>query len=133
MTIDVTKEKLGVVIGTYIKLRDKKAEVAKRHKEELGEINGAMDNIEGAVLEYLNAEQLTRVGTDEGMAYTKDYTSAKVEDKQTFLQFCQDHDLFALMEIKASAKTVEEYMETESALPPGVNFSRYTKVIFNRG
>ena len=132
--LDVTKENLGTIISSYILLRDKKEEMSKRHKEEMSTYNTSMGNIEMAMLEYLNAESLTKVGSDEGLAYTKDYNSAKVEDRTAFLEFCMtDDERLPLMDVRANAKIIKQYMDEEGALPPGVEFSSFKKVVINRG
>jgi hypothetical protein len=134
--LEISNENIGNVIKTYMFLKGRKEKIQTKHKDELSPTNSGMQEIENAMLLFLNVNNLASVKDDggEGMAYKKTRTSATVQDANAFFEHCMANpDLRPLMEIRASAKTIDEHLADDGDMPPGVKFTRHQQVVFNRG
>lgn len=115
------------LIDKYIKIRDKKAEVAKVQKAELAKFDNALLALERIFLTHMQATGAKSVATNHGTAYQKTQTSCTIADKDAFLGFVKQGDNWAFADLRANAPAVKAYLEANEELPPGVNFvSRLT-------
>lgn len=113
-------------IATYISLRDEKKTIQDRHKEELAPINEKMQKIENALLKRLHEDGAKNIATDVGTVYISNVTKARVEDWQEFKEYALEHDLFDMMEHRVSKAAVEEFIEANGEVPPGLAISTET-------
>lgn len=126
------------VIKNYILLRAHKAKVEARHKEELAPIAAAMDKYEalGSALLIESSggdEGKANIVTPAGTMYRKRWTAIKVADRPAFMEFvASDWDeRQKFLTSAVSKKEIEEYIETEKAVPPGLDISRGYSTLFN--
>jgi hypothetical protein len=126
------------LIGRYIQLRDFVAKRSAEHAEELAPYSAAMKAIEDA-----GSAMLIEQGGDDGKAnivmpagtmYRKRWTSIKMADRQTFMGFITA-DWAARQAFLTSAVTkseVEDFIEREKAVPPGIDIVRGYNTLFNK-
>lgn len=79
---------IGTIIAKYIELRDRKAEMGKRHSDELAPLNTAMEQIENWLMHQMNesgVDQLKVAGT--GTAFKANSTSCQIQDATAFKEF----------------------------------------------
>ena len=88
--IPLSERSTDELIEKYIKIRDRKEALAKKHKEELAQYVQAMSAIENDMLRRLNDEQAEKIATQHGTAYKTVRTSATVADWETVLQYIVD-------------------------------------------
>ena len=132
--LEITNTNAGDVISAYNKLREAKSDITLKHKEELKPVNEGLQEMEDAMLIYLTENKLQSLKGEHGTAYKKIRSSATVTDREAFLDVVTaDPSLLPLMEVRASAKTIEEYLADDGDMPAGVKLTRHTQVIFNRG
>ncbi len=123
-TLDIAK-----LIGRYVQLRDRKAELVAKHKEQLKPFNDLMDEIGGKLLAHMQDMGVSSVSSPLGSAYQTTTPSATVRDGSAFRQWVVANQQFGLVDWRANAPAVFEYIkEHGGALPPGLNTSTYTKV-----
>ena len=115
------------LIKKYVALRDRKAEVAARHKEELAPFATAMDAIEVKLMTVLQQQSATSLKTAAGTAYKQGWTSARVQDWQAVLDYAVENERFDLFERRVSKAVVEEI-----GTVPGVDVERGFKVNIRR-
>jgi hypothetical protein len=127
------------LIGQYIKLRDFVAKRSAEHAEELAPYAEAIKTIEAAG----SAMLIEQSGGDEGKAnivtpagtmYRKRWTSIKMADRPSFMQFVAS-DWSARQAFLTSAVTkseVEDFIEREKAVPPGLDIARGYNTLFNK-
>lgn len=72
------------VVSKYVEIRDRKAELAKRHAEELSPYNEAQENIEKWLLNKMNEDGVNSYKTDSGTPYKNVATSVKLVDPDAF-------------------------------------------------
>jgi hypothetical protein len=126
------------LIGRYIQLRNHVAKRSAEHSEELAPYTAAMKAIENAVAAMLieqsgGDEGKANIVTPSGTAYRKRWTSIKMADRSMFFRFVTD-DWDARNKFLTSAVTkseVEEFIELEKSVPPGLDISRGYNTLFN--
>ena len=115
--------KVDDVVGAYVKLRDKKTEIERRHKEELAPIKENMEKLEAWLQRQLLTEGVESFKTQNGTAFLQTASSATVRDWDATLEFIREHDEWSLLEGRVSKTAVKDYIENNGEPPPGVNFN----------
>ena len=113
--------KIDEVVAAYIKLRDKKKVIAERHKEELAKTNEVMEFMENWLMKELNTLGVESAKTEVGTAYKKKRTSIKVQDFDAFLDFVKENDCWHMLDKRANKSAMEEFLEAQEELPPGIS------------
>lgn len=123
--------KIDQAIETYIKLRDRKAQLKSQYDRSVAKLDENMTKIENALLKYFDQQ-----GTDSaksaahGTAYITHRTNAKIEDREKFLDYVFDNDAREMLSNTVNKTTVLEYEEEHGELPPGITISRMRGVNF---
>lgn len=125
--MDVTE-----VVAKYIKLRDLKAKLDGEHKDRLAPIASAMEKAETALLAMFQEQGMTSAGCEAGTAYITTKTSATVVDMDAFLDFVRKNDAWHMLERRAAKKSVDEYVDENKDLPPGINYSSMQSINIRR-
>jgi hypothetical protein len=123
-------ESIDKRIGQYVKLRDKIAELKKKHEAELKPFTDALVMLNGVLLDHLNTsggDSLTVRGV--GTAYKTVKKSASVADPGVFKAFVIERGRWDLIDFRANSTGVEAYInEGWASPPPGVNFRQIAVV-----
>lgn len=119
-------------VEKFIFLRDKKKEITDRHKEELKPLNEAMIALEAAVQKALIAQGASNVKTPHGTAYLSTTVRPQITDWKELRPFILENDLIDMMVQKLAPAAVEEFLESQGQLPPGVNQTSETFCRFKR-
>lgn len=113
------------VIAGYIKLRDKRDEIKRKHKEELVPYAEKMQVMENYLLgELTKADSDSIAAKGVGTVFKSIRTSSKVQDWDEALPFILEHDLKHMLERRVSKAALEEYIEANGESIPGVSISR---------
>ncbi len=107
-------------VSAYIKLRDKRDEVKKQHKEALAPLYYALERLDVWFLKELSSQGAQNIKTDAGTVFTKKRVSVTVRDWDAFIEFVLDNNELGLLEQRASKTAVAEFLEASGGLPPGV-------------
>jgi hypothetical protein len=127
-----TRMSVDVMIEKYVKLRDKKKEIADAYAVQVAPFDDAMDRLEGYMLEALNQSGLTSMKSAHGTAYKSMRTSAKVVDWPETLAYIKENNAWDLLEARVS-KLAAQQIITETKRPiPGVETSSETCVNVRR-
>lgn len=79
--------KVEDVVAQYIKLRDKKAEITARHKEELAPYSEAMEKMEAWLLAQMQAVGADSFKTQHGTAFKASAASVTMADPVVFKSY----------------------------------------------
>ena len=120
------------LVGAYISLRQQKADLEAKHKEEMSPLNEALDAIETEVHSRLNTMGISSIKTQYGTAYTKTVRSVKVFDKTAFMDYVQNNARFDLLDVRANKTAVEDFIAQTEELPPGISSVAEESVGFRR-
>jgi hypothetical protein len=123
---------MGKRIKQRIELRDKIKAIKKRQTEELKPYLEVEDQLDALLLGWLNAMNSKNVATEHGTAYVTTRHSATVADMEVFWKFVQEKGLFELIDKRANAPAVAEFVEANGDAPPGVNFRTLQEVNVRR-
>lgn len=123
---------MGKRVKQAIDLRDKIKAIQKRQKEELKPYLEVQEQLEMLILSWLNATNSKNVATEHGTAYITTRNSATVGDMEAFWNFVKEKGLFDLVDKRANAPAVAEFIEANGHAPPGVNFRQMQDVNVRR-
>ena len=121
------------MIAQYIKLRDKVDLLTKQFEESLAPYKMGMQALEGAVtieMDKLGVDSIKCNGV--GTAFRKTTTSAKVADREAFMDFVFDGRREGFLTTHVSKEAVEEWIEQNQSPPPGVDVAFIKKTQFRR-
>ena len=114
--------KLSDLVGKYVELRDKKAELKVEFDTKVAKLDEALGKIEAVLLKTFDDAGMDSVKTPFGTAYTSLQTSASVADPDAFRQFVKANDAFEFYQNRVSKTAVEQYKAVHDDIPPGLNW-----------
>lgn len=127
VTVDqVTEEKFDAekYIGKLIALKDKIKELDEQHDQALKPYKEMRDKLEQLILGYLQESNAKNISTDVGTASVLRRKSASLEDPQAFMDYVIQNEAWDLIDRKANANAVEDFIQSHASPPPGVKFSQ---------
>jgi hypothetical protein len=124
MTVNVIPpENIDELVAQYVKLRDKLKEADDAHKEKTKTARAYLEQLNGKLLDRLNELGGESVKTASGTAYRTTRRTATIADGGTFRAYVIDNEQYDLVDWRANAVAVGDYIAEHEAPPPGVNFS----------
>lgn len=124
---------INELIHAYVKLRDKKAALQTKAKEEQKPIDDMLEQIEAAFLKYFIENGCNSVSANgAGTAYVSTRKTASVADKGVFVEFVFANDASELLDVRVNKTAAEQYLEEHGELPPGINMRSEQVVNFRR-
>lgn len=109
------------VVKKYIEVRDDIARKKAAYEADIKPQQEALEKIESYLLAKANDQGVESFKTQFGTAYTAKRTSVTIADREIFKQFCEATGDWGLVDIRASKKAVEQYVEANQEVPPGIN------------
>lgn len=111
---------LDQVIAAYVKLRQQRDALKKKQSEEMAPINDAMFKLSVWLQKQLQESGQTSAKTAAGTAFLQTDTSVTVNDWDATIAFIQEHQLWSMLERRVSKSVVQDYIESQKAVPPGL-------------
>jgi hypothetical protein len=121
-------DNIDELVDQFIKLRDKLDAADKAHKEKTATAREYRMLLEAKLLERLNDIGGQSVKTEHGTVYRSTKKSATMADGELFRNFVRSMELFDLVDWKANANAVADYIEQNNVPPPGINYSTHFTV-----
>lgn len=118
----MTEVNVEQIVAAFVKLRDHKNKIQKRHKEELAPVNEKLDRLSGWLQNDLLQRKVQSQKTAAGTAYLSTDSSATVKDRDEYLKFVIENEMWDLLENRVSKTAVRDYLEEHGEVPPGVNY-----------
>lgn len=112
---------LNELVAKYVQLRDKKDALRAKYRAKEKKINEALILLEAALIKSLDSLGIESARSEGGTCYLSHRTSATVADRDAFFEFVESHGAWDMLESRCSKTAVEQYLEAEGQLPPGVN------------
>jgi hypothetical protein len=125
---------LDEVVGKYIQLRDKKAQIKKEYDTKIAKYDEAMEKIEGVILKVfdeLGGVQSLR--TTHGTPYVQLRESVTVADRDSYFDFVRKEGAWEMLESRANKTAVLQYKQEHGELPPGLNYRAERIINIKRG
>jgi len=111
-------------IEQYVKLRDKIKEMKDGFAAQLDPYAEALEQLNNLILDHLNKIGGDSVATPAGTAYRTAKKSASLADPDLFMNYVITNGAWGLLDRKANVTAVTDFIETNNAPPPGVNFTQ---------
>lgn len=111
------------LVKNYVRLRDKIKEVDDAHKAKTAAAREYLEQMNGHMLAQLNTVGGDSVKTPHGTVYRTMRRTASISDGETFRKFIIDNAAFDVVDWKANANAVDDFIKSNGAPPPGVNFT----------
>lgn len=115
--------KVDEVVAAYVRLRDRKTEIQRRHKDELAPINEDMGKLEAWLQAQLLQQGVDSMKTKGGTAYLQTSSSATVKDWDATLEFIKQTNDWSFLEARVNKTAVKDYIENSGEVPPGVDYN----------
>lgn len=127
---EVPLEKLTRI---YIKMRDKKAEVAQELEEKISKIDADMKTVKNAILEHMKSIGAESLRTDAGVVYRTVRTTYSTNDWESMHKFILEHSVPELLEKRIQQTNMKAFLEEHpDVLPPGLNANMEYSVTIKR-
>jgi hypothetical protein len=122
--LDVNK-----LVSQFVLLRDRKREMEQQYKDQIRPFDKLLDEIGNKLLDYMQQAGVDNVSTPSGSAHQITKRSATIRNGSAFREFVIESEAFDLVDWKANAVAVFDFIENnEGTPPPGVNASSFTRV-----
>jgi len=120
------------MVDQYLKMRDWIDAEDSAYAAKIKPYKDAMALIEQIMLEHLNANGAQNLKCEAGTAYKKPYLSAKVDNRDRFLEFIKENNRWEFLDARVLKEPVREYLDIHQAAPPGVATETGIKVHIRR-
>lgn len=108
--------------STYIKIRDARAELANKFKQEDGELQDQLNVVKRALLDYCEEHGVESVRTGAGLFYRTTKTRYWTSDWDSMHKFIFDNQVPEFLEKRLNQTAVKQFLEENpEAVPPGLN------------
>jgi hypothetical protein len=98
----------------YLKIKDKRSELALAYKEEDGELSEQLDKVKRALLDYCKEQGLDSVKTAKVRYWTSDWSNMH--------EFVLQHEVPELLDKRLNQKNMKDFLEENPDLvPKGLN------------
>ena len=113
------------MVGMYVALRDAKAMVKKKMKEQIHtHINVKMDALQARMLGFIDHSKLDGIKTNEyGTAYRLKDPSCTIADRIVFQDHVISNQIWDLIDWRANKTYVNALVDKNKPVPPGLNYS----------
>tara|TARA_R100001369_G_scaffold48303_1_gene74793 strand:- start:3676 stop:4074 length:399 start_codon:yes stop_codon:yes gene_type:complete len=106
----------------YLKIKDKRSELAASYKEEDGELSEQLDKVKRALLDYCKEQGLDSVKTSEGLFYRSAKTRYWTSDWSNMHEFVLEHGAPELLDKRLNQTNMKQFLEENPDLvPKGLN------------
>jgi|TARA_R110000787_G_scaffold65092_2_gene146647 hypothetical protein len=106
----------------YLKIKDKRSELALAYKEEDGELSEQLDKVKRALLDYCKEQGLDSVKTSEGLFYRTAKVRYWTSDWSNMHEFVLQHEVPELLDKRLNQKNMKDFLEENPDLvPKGLN------------
>ncbi len=122
---------VDTLVSVYIKIRDKKNEVAAKAREEEELLNLKLKKVDGLLLKYCEDNNIESVRTESGTFYRSVKQKFWTSDWESMNKFIMEHGVPELLEKRIHQGNLKQFLEDNpDQLPPGLNCdSEYTVTV----
>jgi hypothetical protein len=129
--VEIPLEKLTRI---YIKMREKKAEVAHEMEDKIGKIDSDMKTVKSAILQHMKDIGAESLKTSAGVVYRTVRTTYATSDWESMNKFILEHSVPELLEKRIHQTNMKAFLEENPELiPAGLNANSEYSVTIRRG
>jgi hypothetical protein len=116
------------LVSTYVKIRNKRAELSASYKEQDAKLNEQLDKVKSALLTYCKEHNVESVRTEAGLFYRTVKQRYWTSDWDSMHKFIMEHEVPEFFEKRLNQTNVKQFLEENpDVVPKGLNVdSEYT-------
>jgi len=114
-------------VDQFVKLRDKIKAKQDAFKKEIAPYVDALETLGNMLLNHLNQIGAENVKTAHGTVHHTTKRTASIADKTAFWNWVLAQQQWDLLDYKANAVAVKDYIDSNGVPPPGVNYTERRK------
>ena len=119
---DAVVTDLDRLVSVYVKIRDKKTELAAEFNEREKDLDAKLDKIKAALLEHCKATGTESVKTASGTFWRSQKKRFWTSDWEAMSRFIVENEAVDLLEKRISQGNMRQFLEENPELhPPGLN------------
>lgn len=127
------QEDVDKLVRVFIKMRDKKAEIAKEAQEKESELEEKMTKIRRALLNYCKENEVESVRTESGTFFRSIKARYTTTDWSSMNKFILEHQAVELLDKRINQGNMKQFLEDNpDLLPPGLNIDREYAITIRR-
>lgn len=127
------QEDVDKLVRVFIKMRDKKAEIAKEAQEKESELEEKMTKIRRALLNYCKENEVESVRTESGTFFRSIKARYTTNDWSSMNKFILEHQAVELLDKRINQGNMKQFLEENpELLPPGLNIDREYAITIRR-
>lgn len=122
---------LDLAVAEYIRIRDEKAAVANRHKQELAELTSQLDKADAYLLSKLQSMGVESFKAGGATVFYATELRASIGDKGALMNHIRATGEVEILQSRVSSTVLREWMDRNNGTtPPGVSasFERVVRV-----
>jgi thymidine phosphorylase len=123
-----TTQTVDKKIGQYVAMRDALKKMDERHVAERAPLLEVQSLLAGWLLQFLKDNASEAVKTKHGTVYATTKFTASIADPEAFMQHVIETEQFDLLDRRANATAVKDYVASHKQLPPGCNLNSHVSV-----
>ncbi len=116
-------EKVGFVVKGYVQLRDKLRALDEEHDKKRKPIVDMINELSGHLQEFLDKSGAKSVKTRDGTFYASTRYTTSLADPDAFMNYVINNQRYDLLDRRANATAVRQFVEETGNLPPGTNLN----------
>ena len=116
-------DKVGVVVKGYVALRDKLKELDEAHEAKRKPFVDLINQLSGELQSFLDKSGSNSVRTNDGTFYQSTRYTTSLADPAAFMEYVIKNNRYDLLDRRANANAVKQFVEENGALPPGTNLN----------
>jgi len=115
---------VDAIVEVFLAVREKLKAMDDAHELLRKEWVEKKEKLSGWLLNFLDTNGLENAKTPSGTVHTTTRSSATLADADAFMRFVIDNNEYDLLDRRANATAVKEFVKShDGSLPPGVNLS----------
>ena len=108
--------------NAYVKIRDKRAELSAKYKEEDEHLVSQLDKVKAALLDYCKTQNVESVRTNAGLVYRSTRSRYWTSDWESMYKFILEHGVPEFFDKRLNQTNVKQFLEENpDLLPAGLN------------
>ncbi len=115
-------------VHQYVQIRDKLKEMDDAHEKKRAKLVEVQNLLSGYMEGFLEKIGAQNIKTPFGTCHRTTRYTTSLADPDAFMTFVKTSGKFELLDRKANATAVKDYVGEHGALPPGVNLSALRSV-----
>jgi hypothetical protein len=130
---DAVVPDLDRLVSVYVKIRDKKSELAAEFNEKEKELDAKLDKLKAVLLEHCKETGVESVKTASGTFWRTQRKRFWTSDWEAMNRFVVDNEAVDLLEKRIHQGNMKQFLEENpDTLPPGLNVDNAYSITVRR-